>query len=99
MLVLSEQIKRANWTRLGRFEADRNLWETARGTSEMGQKAKYSPRADVFRFASNNGHRQTGPTGPFSAKKRHSRLDIETPDGDATMALSKRKQRALRRKI
>src|SRR6266478_5033443 len=42
MLVLSEQIKRANWTRLGRFEADRNLWETARGTVAVG--TRISPR-------------------------------------------------------
>jgi hypothetical protein len=31
--------------------------------SELGQKAKYSLRADVFRFAPINGHRQTGPVG------------------------------------
>src|SRR4030088_2415490 len=28
--------------------------------SELGQKAKYSLRADVFRFAPNNGHPQQG---------------------------------------
>jgi hypothetical protein len=33
----------------------------------MGQKAKYSLRADVFRFASNNGHRSTGSACPFGA--------------------------------
>jgi hypothetical protein len=31
------------------------------------QKAKYSLRADVFCFASNNGHRSTPPPSPFCA--------------------------------
>ena len=30
-------------------------------TSEMGQKAKYSSRAHVFRFASDNGHAVAAP--------------------------------------
>ena len=28
--------------------------------SLVGQKAKYSPRADVFRFGPNNGHNMVG---------------------------------------
>jgi hypothetical protein len=35
--------------------------------SELGQKAKYSLRADVFRFGPNNGHRSTGSACPFGA--------------------------------
>jgi len=33
----------------------------------MGQKAKYSLRADVFRFGPNNRHRSIGSVGPFGA--------------------------------
>jgi hypothetical protein len=33
----------------------------AAATSAMGQKAKYSLRADVFRFTPNNGHAVTVP--------------------------------------
>jgi hypothetical protein len=33
----------------------------------LGQKAKYSLRADVFRFACNNGHRSTPPPSPVRA--------------------------------
>ena len=33
----------------------------------LGQKAKYSPLADVFRFGPNNGHRSTGSACPFGA--------------------------------
>lgn len=35
------------------------------------QKAKCSVRAHVFRFTLNNGHRRTGPVGPFRAMSRH----------------------------
>jgi hypothetical protein len=40
-------------------------------TSEVGQKAKYSLRADFFRFGSNNGHRSTPPSCRKGAKGRH----------------------------
>jgi hypothetical protein len=36
----------------------------------MGQNAKYSPRVDVFCFASINRHPAVGPAGPFGAKNR-----------------------------
>lgn len=36
-------------------------------TSGMGQKAKYSARADVFRSTPRNGHRQAGLVGPVRA--------------------------------
>jgi hypothetical protein len=35
--------------------------------SEPGQNAKYSPRVDVFCFASINRHPAVGPAGPFGA--------------------------------
>jgi hypothetical protein len=35
--------------------------------SQLGQKAKYSLRADVFRSALNNGHRSIRPACPFGA--------------------------------
>jgi hypothetical protein len=35
--------------------------------SGLGQKAKYSLRADVFRFGPNNGHHSTGSACPFGA--------------------------------
>jgi hypothetical protein len=35
--------------------------------SGWGQKAKYSLRADVFRFGPNNGHRSIGSACPFGA--------------------------------
>ena len=35
--------------------------------SQLGQKAKYSLRVDVFRFSLETGHRQTGTVGLFSA--------------------------------
>src|ERR1700686_4631843 len=38
--------------------------------SVLGQNAKYSLRADVFCFASNNGHRSTGSACPFGANRR-----------------------------
>jgi hypothetical protein len=38
---------------------------TSATTSGVGQNAKYLSRADVFRSCTDNGHRQTGPTGPF----------------------------------
>jgi len=40
--------------------------------SVQGQKAKYSPRADVFRFTPNNGHAVTAPPWPFRAITRQS---------------------------
>jgi len=40
----------------------------------MGQNAKYSLRADVFCFVSNNGHRSTRSACPFGARLRHRRL-------------------------
>jgi hypothetical protein len=36
--------------------------------SALGQKAKYSLRADVFRFGSDNGHRSIASACPFGAK-------------------------------
>jgi hypothetical protein len=36
--------------------------------SEMGQKAKYSLRADVIRFAPDSGHVATAAAFPFCAK-------------------------------
>jgi hypothetical protein len=39
----------------------------------MGQKAKYSPRADVFRFTPNNGRAVTAPPRPFRAKFENGR--------------------------
>src|ERR1700721_952726 len=41
--------------------------------SEPGQNAKYSPRVDVFCFASINRHTAVGPAGPFGAIRRHTR--------------------------
>src|ERR1700720_1474359 len=35
--------------------------------SLVGQNAKYSPRVDVFCFASINRHPGVGPAGPFGA--------------------------------
>jgi hypothetical protein len=43
-----------------------------------GQKAKYSLRADVFRFGPNNGHRSTGSVCPFRANNRNAL--IRSPD-------------------
>jgi hypothetical protein len=40
-------------------------------TSALGQKAKCSLRADVFRFGPNNGHRSIGSACPFGANRRH----------------------------
>ena len=40
------------------------VWRPPR-MSPSGQTAKYSLRADVFCFASNNGHRSTGSACPF----------------------------------
>jgi hypothetical protein len=39
--------------------------------SEMGQKAKYSRRADVFRFTPKTGHRSMQSACPKSANRRH----------------------------
>jgi hypothetical protein len=36
----------------------------------MGQTAKYSLRADVFRFGPNNGHHSIGSACPLGAKRR-----------------------------
>src|ERR1019366_9459189 len=36
--------------------------------SQMGQKAKYSLRADVFRFGPDSGHVATAAAFPFRAK-------------------------------
>src|SRR5258706_8151671 len=36
----------------------------------LGQKAKCSLRADVFRFGPNNGHRSIGSACPFGANTR-----------------------------
>jgi hypothetical protein len=36
--------------------------------SELGQKAKYSPRANVFCCSSNNGHRSTPSAVRLGAK-------------------------------
>ena len=41
-----------------------------RAISEMGQNAKYSLRADVFCFASNNRHCSIGSAGPFGGHER-----------------------------
>jgi hypothetical protein len=38
--------------------------------SAPGQNAKYSPRVDVFCFASINRHPAVGPAGPFGAMNR-----------------------------
>jgi hypothetical protein len=38
------------------------------------KKAKYSLRADVFRFGPNNGHRSIGSACPFGAKSGHSTM-------------------------
>src|ERR1700682_5646700 len=38
--------------------------------SQMGQKAKYSLRADVFRFAPDSGLKSDIAGGPFRARKR-----------------------------
>src|ERR1700688_607280 len=43
----------------------------------LGQKAKYSPRAHVFRCAPNNGHRATTATGPSGAQ--HATLILGRP--------------------
>src|ERR1700681_4445398 len=40
----------------------------------LGQNAKYSERADDFRLAAKNGHRQARTLCPFRAKKRHARI-------------------------
>jgi hypothetical protein len=46
--------------------------------SVQGQKAKYSLRADVIRFAPDSGHVATAAAFPFRAKKRHPLL-IQSP--------------------
>jgi len=38
---------------------------------ELGQNAKYSPRAYVFRFGPDNGHDAATTAGPFSANRLH----------------------------
>jgi hypothetical protein len=38
--------------------------------SGLGQKAKYSLRADVFRFAPDSGHPATAAVFPFRAENR-----------------------------
>jgi len=48
--------------------------------SELGQKAKYSLRADVFRFAPDSGLMSDIAGGPFSAKPGHSALSVSTAD-------------------
>ena len=48
--------------------------------SQMGQKAEYSLRVDVFRFAPNNGHRQTDPTGPASSGPEKPRKPSRTEE-------------------
>jgi hypothetical protein len=40
--------------------------------SALGQKAKYSLGADVFRFGPNTGHRSIGSACPFGAMSCHS---------------------------
>src|SRR5882724_4748066 len=84
MLVLSEQIKRANWTRLGRFEADRNLWETYRddanrasadeiafgSMSGQGQTPKWRRFHATSALPPMNGHRSTAVACPFGSTKR-----------------------------
>jgi hypothetical protein len=42
--------------------------------SALGQKAKYSLGADVFRFASDSGQDATTAACPFRAKNRHGPL-------------------------
>src|ERR1700721_2689791 len=41
--------------------------------SALGQNAKYSLRAEVFCFASNNRHPSLGSAGPFGARLRSRR--------------------------
>ena len=38
--------------------------------SQLGQKAKYSLRVDVFRFSLETGHRPMGSACPIRANKR-----------------------------
>jgi hypothetical protein len=48
--------------------------------SELGQKAKYSLRGDVFRFGPNNGHRAMQLASPFRANsgRRHKKeIDLD----------------------
>jgi len=44
--------------------------------SQMGQKAKYSQRAYVFRSAPNNGHRATTAACPFGANNGSRQFSI-----------------------
>jgi hypothetical protein len=41
----------------GESAAMQQALQRSTATSEVGQTLKYSPRADVFRFGTNNGHR------------------------------------------
>src|SRR3984957_4915543 len=65
---LLRQFPRLNGTQVSRSG---NL---AKGLmSALGQNAKYSLRADVFCFASNNRHPSLGSAGPFGARLRSRR--------------------------
>jgi hypothetical protein len=44
--------------------------------SVAGQKAKYSPRAHVVRFAPDNGLKSDIAGGPFRANRRHRGLEL-----------------------
>jgi hypothetical protein len=72
--------------------------------SEMGQKAKYSLRRDVFRFAPESGHRAMQSGCPFRANKRHSSVTERTrslqtgrPGSQLTGADREHKVRAMAR--
>ena len=49
----------------------RNSFPEVTAMSQMGQKAKYSERAHVFRCYSSNGHEATTPVCRLSANRRH----------------------------
>jgi hypothetical protein len=52
----------------------------------LGQKAKYTLRANLFRYALNSGHRPIGSAGPFRANSESSAGWVKPPkyrDADA----------------
>jgi hypothetical protein len=50
------------------------------GMSQTGQKAKYSLRADVFRFGPESGLKTDIAPCPKSANKRHQNASLELKD-------------------
>ena len=58
---------------LGKLRPNRQGATRARGviTSELGQKAKFSLRANVFRYSPNSGHSTVPPSGQVESVSRH----------------------------